>query len=249
MGYAKSAPTSYDEAVAALKGRERRTIAGNTWLERGDNITLRYHGTNVVTFRPDGSMVLNSGGWRTPTTKERINWCLPGGFGLSQVKHVWYLNNHVFADGMVVYPDGRIEGAAEKSAPRKAAKLTKAIKAYVTGYIETLFAGKVERPSVGDCWHCWYGPMRTQNKRTLGEVTGDDHMRHHIQERYYVPSMIVRAADTFGASFYTRTVLGDLLGYTKHFKDGNLGDMRDIARDDLSKVLRRYVLRQVGMAA
>lgn len=261
MGYTKSAPTSYDEAVAALKGRARRKIAGNTWLEKcGENMVLRYHSTDVVTFRPDGGIVLKSGGWRTMTTKARINECLPGGFSLSQVKGVWYLsggwrmgatkeqyiNKHVFADGMVLYPDGHVEGAGEDGASRKAAKLTKAVKRYVTGYMDALFAGKVEKPSNGDCWHCC---MKTQDGRTLGEASGDDHMQHHIEESYYVPSMIVRAADMFGASFYTRTVLGDLLGYTKHFKDGNLGDMRDIAQRDLSNVLQRYVLRQVGMAA
>ena len=258
MGYAKSAPTSFDEAVAVLKGRERCKIAGNTWLEKcGENMVLRYHSTDVVTFQPDGGVVLKSGGWRTVTTKERINWCLPGGFSLSQVKGVWYVmsrlgknlnenKEHVFQDGIMVYRDGRVEGAGEDGAQRKAAKLTKAVKSYVTGYITALFAGKVEKPSNGDCWHCC---MKTQDGRTLGEASGDNHMHHHIEESYYVPSIIVRAADMFGASFYTRTVLGDLLGYTQHFKDGNLGDMRDIAQRDLSSVLQRYVLRQVGMAA
>lgn len=134
-------PTKWIVAIGQLHGRcmYQRKVAGNTWLKRragneadGYAVALQYHDTDVVTFRPDGGMVLNSGGWHTVTTKERINWCLPDGFRLSQVKRVWYItvgettqifshpitacyvgNEHVFADGMVVYPDGRVEGAGK----------------------------------------------------------------------------------------------------------------------------------------
>lgn len=35
--------------------------------------TIRYHDTDVLTFQPNGWIVLNSGGYRTSTTKARIN--------------------------------------------------------------------------------------------------------------------------------------------------------------------------------
>lgn len=41
--------------------------------------TIRYHDTDVIEIDSRGTVTLNSGGWRTPTTKERINMGLPAG--------------------------------------------------------------------------------------------------------------------------------------------------------------------------
>jgi len=40
--------------------------------ENGDRV-IRLHLTDIVTFRPDGTIMLNSGGWKTITTKTRMN--------------------------------------------------------------------------------------------------------------------------------------------------------------------------------
>ncbi len=71
-------------------------------------------------------------------------------------------------------------------------------------------------------------------------------MHEHVKERYYVPSMIVRATEVFRISMVAREVLGGLLGYCAR-PDESWG--KDIARHQLETALRRYVLRQVGMAA
>lgn len=53
----------------------RRKIANNTYLERlvDNSIAVRLHATDVVVIFPDDVVVLNSGGWRTKTTKDRLN--------------------------------------------------------------------------------------------------------------------------------------------------------------------------------
>lgn len=75
-------PKTYAEAVAALKGKESKKIGNNTWLEfhtaSMPYVSVRLHRTNVVTFYADGRVMLNSGGWRTPTTKDRINQFISG---------------------------------------------------------------------------------------------------------------------------------------------------------------------------
>lgn len=69
---------------------------------------LRYHQTDVVTAYPDGSVKLDSGGWRTPTTKERINRYLPTGYVLYQKNNKWWISTPhgeiAFKDGMVINP-------------------------------------------------------------------------------------------------------------------------------------------------
>lgn len=46
-----------------------------TYLVPGTDgdIHLRYHETNVVTFHPDNTFTLNTGGYKTQTTKQRIS--------------------------------------------------------------------------------------------------------------------------------------------------------------------------------
>jgi hypothetical protein len=45
-----------------------------TTISRTDGKTIvTYHKTPVVTVDPDGTVTLNSGGWRSATTKTRIN--------------------------------------------------------------------------------------------------------------------------------------------------------------------------------
>lgn len=70
-------PTTYTEAKERLGNRESRKVANNTQLiafggERKP-IVLRLHSTNVVTFWSDGTITLNTGGWQTVTTAQRLN--------------------------------------------------------------------------------------------------------------------------------------------------------------------------------
>lgn len=64
-----------------------------TW--NGDARIVTLHGTDVVKSYSNGLVTLNSGGWRTSTTKTRINqvaaeWGL--GFRVHQDNYVWYVS-------------------------------------------------------------------------------------------------------------------------------------------------------------
>ena len=85
-------PTSHAEAAARLNGRSQRRIGATGLLfESGafpGSYTLMLHRTNIVTFHPDGSITLNTGGWDTVTTRSWINAALKGtGFRVFRYKH------------------------------------------------------------------------------------------------------------------------------------------------------------------
>lgn len=137
-------PTSYAEALAILDLgrtrdlRDRKKIAPNMYLERldgtfpglPDRIGVRLHNTYVVTFHRSGAVSLDSGGWRTVTTKERINRYLAPRLSLFQEKHVWYVQDRrpqflvrpipspqwdkryrvEFQDGLLILPDASLHG-------------------------------------------------------------------------------------------------------------------------------------------
>lgn len=195
---------SYQDAKNYLQGKKSRPYAHNTrivvdTLDLGhDVITVTYHNNPVVNFFPDGTVTYSSCGWKTPTTKERINWFLPDGFYLYQEKSVWYLsqglrwdNNsgtrHIWADGIAI-KNGQVYNAGIEDNSKQTIK---AIKKFVDGYIKALLAMEVEHPSAGDCWYCL---MQTTDGQNLGEqINNTEHILSHFEESYYVPSLLSNA--------------------------------------------------------
>jgi hypothetical protein len=114
--YTEPTPTTFAEALAILESgrtqpsREARKIGNNTTLERidADRIGVRLHSTYVVLFHRSGAVSLNSGGWRSVITKERINRYLAPGLGLFQERGLWYVQDRrpEFADAADRGPDG-----------------------------------------------------------------------------------------------------------------------------------------------
>jgi hypothetical protein len=97
---------TYAEAVSMVHGktnRKERKIGNNTYaeIEYDDSVSVRLHGTAVVRFYPNGTVKLNSGGWRTSTTKDRINKYSP--VKVYQKKYEWYLQDGTeFEDNILV---------------------------------------------------------------------------------------------------------------------------------------------------
>ena len=98
-----------DEFLNKGRNKNQRTYANNTRILRGEGcISVEYHETDIVTVHADGKMVLDSGGYSTVTTKERINWFLPVGYRIYQEKWEWYItykqqSRMLFQSGMVLF--------------------------------------------------------------------------------------------------------------------------------------------------
>ena len=171
----------YQALDERLTGRckDSRKVANHTYLvRRGGDIALRLHKTDVVTVHPDDSITLSSGGWKTVTTKERIS----AYHRVSSRKGIWYLEDgSLFYDGVTIGADRKavnpVDGASYEN---RVADLKKAIKKYAKGFADN--ASTLTIPSSGDCWGC----MR-------GEPLGLDHYFLHMEEGYYVPSLLGNA--------------------------------------------------------
>ena len=71
---------SYGDAEAFLDGAKTRKLAHNTHVVRRseDKIAVRYHDTDIVTYRRDSERIeLYANGWVTRTTSERIHRLTP----------------------------------------------------------------------------------------------------------------------------------------------------------------------------
>lgn len=211
---------SWQQADAFLGAKNERPAGNNTRLERRDDgaISVKYHGHAVVVYFPPGASgpdpvtVLNSCGWRTTTTKERLNEFGPAGFRVWQQRGTWYITQQrtaendgrtwVFADGLTIDSYGQVFNAAPDSEAGEAQKLARRIRAYAKKFAAELIAGKVPAPSSGDCWIC-LGMLEREEHDT-------DHLDSHLEEEYFVPSLLVKAINAGRISLLSRSSLGQL---------------------------------------
>lgn len=145
---------------------------------------IRLHDTDVVTFLPSGEVQLNSGGWRTVTTKERINQF--ANTRMYQEKGVWYVGGSVFYDNMVL-KNGKARKVLKPNLPA-----IEKMKKKIAKFVALITKDNLPVPSGGDCWLCClvdkdgvpWGDQRPDNH---------DHLHQHLKEKYLHGSLLVNA--------------------------------------------------------
>ena len=231
--------TRYAELDARLTGRcaQSRKVANNTYLERrGDDIAVRLHATDVVTFHADGTVTLDSGGWLTVTTKARMNEWLPGGVYVGSIKGRWFLLYHggthdavPYADGLVLdletldVVDGQAAAEAVKLEDSANAAMRKAVAAYVRKTTPEAIV-KAFTHVGGDCMLC------------TGVIPADDgdHLRLHVEEQYVMYSLTLAAVRERG--FVNPDVIMSFL-----YTSAQRGEVDRLYKDSVRKYLRRHL--------
>jgi hypothetical protein len=259
---------TYSEAAEYLGRKTERPIprsergmkSVNRIVRRdGSTIVLHMHRTDVVRWRADGTTVLDSGGWKTPTTKQRIQDF--AAVRIVQEKGEWYVcadgeRVGVFADGMVVRADGTYSGAGpiDGGKEREGKKLRRAVRRYCEGFFDAMARGEVHAPYAGDCFFC---AMKTEEGKTLGEVTKDkEHLLSHVEEQYFVGSLLESALARFKVCPITRDYVSAcwIAQTDGHAQQSEAREMlrhewtRSIARRDVVKSMYRYVCAELGFA-
>jgi hypothetical protein len=246
---------NYRELDKQLQGRNRdaRKLANNTYAQRrelhGDNvIAIRLHSTDILTFFRDGSVKVDTGGWQTVTTKERLNRYLPDGIGITQDRRVWYwLKNGervaLFTEGDTISPEGNINAQRHEDAIKGINKL----KARIARYAK-LCGAKIplDRPNNGDCLYCNV-LLQSQNGQTLGDETKDrEHLMLHMRERYVVPSLVYQAMKEkgMGPAWYWEAFKGE--NGEKRTEESYL---LDSARKEIASAVTKFMSRRLGLAS
>lgn len=241
--YAKGTFLYYKDV---LNGRLSKRLQQNTYVheEAGRKLAIRYHSTDILVLAPDGTITLYSGGWRTMSTKDRLNAYLPAGCYITQDKKIWTVHINVgtenaqsrrFCDGISIHmwDDGRLAFVGEtpdlSEEDAENARRDKLIKKYVAGLTEEV-ARKALEDMRGDCWYCQMVVQEGGEDRALGDKMGDhSHLLSHIEERYYVGSMICNAYRARGFPKPDRALSLDLQSYPQR--------LQAIVRDYLQKRL------------
>lgn len=111
--------TTYTQLMTKLGNREKRKLGNNTYLEkRGETkLAIRLHATDVLLFEPD-KVTVQTGGWRTLTTKDRINSYAP--CTIYQAKGQWYWRTgEQFTEGDYFDSTGKLHTQATPEAEKQ----------------------------------------------------------------------------------------------------------------------------------
>lgn len=234
------------ESFARLAQTRKRKLCNNTYLVVRDDggYGVRLHNTQVVIHYPD-CIVLNSGGWQTHTTKERMNTCTPRGISVCQEKGVWYVivggrsgQTVAFADGITIYHDGTVAG--EGADPKRIHKLCRQVNEYATRYADAMIAGEIPAPSMGDCWAC--AMVAQDGSRPMG---GPDHILQHIEEGYLVPSMLKNATD--GLPLIVLDFITRQWGEGEPRAPWGGRGRNSIEHDQIKRAIRKHCLRELNL--
>jgi len=238
---------SFDAAPAQNITSGPRKLENNTfsWADSEGNAYVRLHQTDIIKRTPDGKTILNTRGWKTVTTKDRLNKYLPG-YQVFSKAGVWYVGscsdetseNAPFFDGMILPDDFR--PAPEKVSASQ--KLARDINTFVR------LLDKMEKlplPEDGDCWFCSMfhaePPSDNRPKDYFGCKLGSGkslqkdtaHLLEHIQESYLHGSLIVNAMRWAG--YQDKSISLFLHGSG--------------SRQSVKSALRRYLRRHLGLPA
>lgn len=235
---------NFHEANELLTGRcqQSRKIGNNTYLKRrGYNIAVMLHATDIITFRLSNTALLDSGGYRTKTTKERMNEYAP--CNIVQHKGIWYIadwstnnnrtikNNPVYFDGIIIdCATGLPVGEPKSIDLKKHKKILNQCKEYAELVANSC---PIEPPSNGDCLYCAEIIVGEKWKKET------DHLLSHFKEKYIVPSLVYRACKQYGIS----QIAGS---YLQHDADNCFAD---ISKRQITSAVYRYLKMQFGIAS
>ena len=227
---------SYQDVADILGRRESRKVANNSYLARTfghpdregmqpptDSIGYRLHNTYVVVWHHNGDIELNTGGWFTVTTKDRLNRCLrdygePHGYRVYSERGVWSLYLHGervcgFADGITIRANGTVKGGVRIDKTNAANdRVRKLVKRYLDGLTPEVILRLANDGGGGDCFYCQFrqasevkrvsmagmSGLATSGSRdsmgpAVGDVLGSDHLMEHLKKRYYMVNLCFNA--------------------------------------------------------
>ena len=207
------------------RGLSKKKLANNTYLAQDEkSFKIELHETAIIRILGNDSYEIdtrdkNGRSWQTSTTKARINEFAP--VQIYQKRGAWYLGDgSLYFDGIRVSKSGQVLNA--ESAPtdflRKKKILDKMINQYTRDFAKDAIENGLQNPGGGDCLYC---QLSSQNLNKANQLSLD-HVWSHMEEGYFVPSLLFWAIKEQGYSdpalVYTLTRVDCERGCDKQLK-------------------------------
>lgn len=166
-------------------------------------VSISFNNHKIINMLPDGTHVIDTGGWRTPTVRQKIESVINKlGYTITQQAGIWYVayqdigkrERYVFTDGMKIRPSGVIENADLDVAYPGVTK--RSINHYVAGWSEAWERG-MHPPNPSDP-ATFYNAAIDKRKINFAELR--QQMMEYYRGRYYFGSLIMVAINEVGGS-------------------------------------------------
>jgi len=234
-----------EEIFSGVKGEiiSRKKIANNTWqysimVDNEKEERIRLHNTDIIRRLPNDTIILSSGGWKTSTTKDRINSFLP--YKIIQIKGNWYIsiegNRELFYDGITIQRNQII--SKNSISLDDVLILKNRIKKYSDDFVNALDKGEISQPSKGDCFYCQFVDSETKQP-----IKSTDHYLSHFEESYFVPSLLIAAIEFHPVSNAAKSWIGFKLKY--HSQECNY--YSDIVKKQITCSLIKFLYHQFSI--
>ena len=105
---------TYSKVVSELGDQEEVKIGNNTWVVRLDDtsVAIRHWRTNIITYYKNGDIIVDTNGWWTTTTKQRLNVFLPYNMSVHTGKRCNILSkadkDYEYTDGILIDGSGKV---------------------------------------------------------------------------------------------------------------------------------------------
>ena len=234
---------NYREAREILNGKDSKKLRYETWLhDRGEYFAIRHFETDVIRIYPRKT-VYDCDGWKSKTTKGRLNDYGPG--RIYAEKGVWLASygekTVVYRDGITFHCNGCLTGGEDVATGKAEKALRRKIRKYSKAFVDALHNGEVGKPSEMDCFDC--GML----DRGKSPNPGDSHLLSHIEESYFVPSLVVNAITAFPISEVGKATLYYTWNSSKSLNPLYHDCFSDLAWNQIEKSIRRYLYQKLGL--
>lgn len=115
--------TDFSDLMDFLDGKDSKKIGFETYVVKVDDntVAIKHYRTNIITIDATNIMTLDTNGWRSTTSKDRLNQFINcNRASINQKKGVWYIHgsngSFEYEDGVEVHNNGYIITPSEKKA-------------------------------------------------------------------------------------------------------------------------------------
>jgi hypothetical protein len=217
------------------------------------NIFVRLYRTDIfIKHRVEDKIILNSGGYKTKTTKERINKCFgmfcESRFALHQSNNIWKII-HIeskkevpFFDGIQIRmtdADFVVANSSKIPDENETKILIEKINRYSEFFVTKFMKGEIPAPNNGDCFYCSHFPN-----------SSGDHLISHLDEHYCVPSLLYNSV--FNNEYSTVSPLAKrfvkIMWNVMPDEDiSELKTFEDLVHHQLKSNLKKYLKRKLNI--
>jgi hypothetical protein len=195
------------------------------------NFYIPFSNKHVVSVELDGTVTLNTGGWRTPKAKKVMNEYLKNmkhTWKICVIKNKWFLcgigKKYEYKDGLVITPKN-IVLSVQECTDEENVDIKREINMYVAQYITLWADGRIPVPTTADPWNL-YSKAQSYNSIEEFDEEFKYYMLSYMKNKYFFGSILMSAINYVGGSCTGKLSIVDKINVEKWLNRGKYSECK-----------------------